>query len=57
MAEDAHPSEKGASKFATNRKIPHLREAAAHHSRYSAHNCKCVADSRAPLCPFGGGKE
>src|SRR5919112_6840099 len=37
-------------------KITHLGEAAVHHTRYSAHNCKCVAGNRAPLCLFGRGK-
>src|SRR5215211_8200730 len=37
-------------------KITHLREAAAHHARYSAHNCKCVTGKRAPLRLFGRGK-
>src|SRR5215208_1332907 len=38
------------------KEITHLREAASHHTRYSAHNCKCVASNRAPLRPFGRGK-
>ena len=46
MAEDAHPHEEGASKFATNSKITHLGEAAAYHTRYSAHKCKCVTRAR-----------
>ncbi len=36
--------------------ITHLREAAADDTRYSAHNCKCVAGNRAPLRPSGRGK-
>src|ERR687897_22063 len=36
--------------------ITHLREARADHTRYSAHNCKCVAGNRTPLRPFGRGK-
>jgi hypothetical protein len=53
MLSPARPREKAASKFATisndqvTDKITHLREAAAHYTRYSAHNCKCVAGSRA----------
>ena len=38
-------------------KIAHLREVSAHHTRYSAHNCKWVAGKRAPLRLFGRGKE
>src|SRR5215204_39446 len=37
-------------------KITHLSEAAAHHTRYSTHKCKCVAGKRVPLRPFGRGK-
>ena len=36
--------------------ITHLREARADHTRYSAHNCKCVAGNRTPLRPFGRGE-
>src|SRR5215218_9536141 len=36
--------------------ITHLREAAADHTRYSAHNCKCVARNKTPLRLFGRGK-
>src|SRR5215208_4738479 len=38
------------------KEITHLREAAAPHIRYSAHNCKCVPGNRAPLRLFGRGK-
>jgi WD40-like Beta Propeller Repeat len=34
-----------------------LGEAAAHHTRYSAHNCKCVTRAREPCCAsLDGGK-
>src|SRR5215208_5568105 len=36
--------------------ITHLGEAAPNHTRYSAHNCKCVAGLCCPPCPFGWGK-
>src|SRR5918999_3821795 len=38
------------------KEITHLRETAAHHTRYSGQNCKCVAGNRAPLRLFGRGK-
>src|SRR5918998_6610896 len=38
------------------KEITHLRETAAHHTRYSGHNCKCVAGNRTPLRLFGRGK-
>src|SRR5918999_725879 len=38
------------------KEITHLRETAAHHTRYSGQNCKCVAGNRAPLHSFGRGK-
>jgi hypothetical protein len=36
--------------------ITHLGEAAPNHTRYSAHNCKCVAGLCCPPRPFGWGK-
>src|SRR5215212_7970252 len=38
------------------KEITHLREAPAHHTRYSGHDCKSVASNRAPLRLFGRGK-
>src|SRR5918992_3657431 len=38
------------------KEITHLRETAAHHTRYSGHNCKSVAGNRTPLRLFGRGK-
>src|SRR5918999_717802 len=38
------------------KEITHLRETAAHHTRYSGQNCKCVAGNRTPLRLFGRGK-
>src|SRR5918994_1393218 len=57
MAEDALPREIVAFKVRNEQKeITHLREARADHTRYSAHNCKCVAGKRVPLRLFGRGK-
>ncbi len=48
-----HPCEKAASRFATvsndqvTAKITHLSEVAPHNTRYSGHNCTCVAGSKA----------
>jgi hypothetical protein len=59
----AERREKGASKFETVRngqvtaKITHLREVAPHHTRYSGHNCKCVARLRCPPRPLGKEKD
>src|SRR5918999_751146 len=38
------------------KEITHLRETAAHHTRYSGQNCKCVAGNRTPLRLFGRGE-
>ena len=53
MLSPARRREKAASKFATisnnqvTDKITHLNYSARHRTCYCAHNCKCVADSRA----------
>src|SRR5215203_1850107 len=50
------PGPGGEATTMQQKEITHLREAAAPHIRYSAHNCKCVPGNRAPLRLFGRGK-
>jgi hypothetical protein len=51
-AKSGHALAQGWGNKHVTARITHLREAAAHHTRYSDHKCKCVASSRTPLRPF-----